>query len=283
MKILLIGIGLLGSEFNQLLTNSQHTFFALDYPAIDITDYNKIEEVLLPLGKIDILINCAAYTKVDQAEVERDLAYKLNVDGVRNLALFCKKNSITLVHFSTDYIFNGENDNPYLETDMPDPINYYGFTKLESEHAVTELLAQYYIFRVQWLYGKNGPNFVDKIIELAKTRTELDIVADQWGTPTWAKEIAEHVLLVVENKAPFGIYNFSNLGVTTWYEFARVFMKYLKIEIKINPVTSDNFKTIAKRPHNSRLNIQKFLDLNLKTPLSWDYAVKKFLTEKNIL
>ncbi|MFA5878843.1 MAG: dTDP-4-dehydrorhamnose reductase [Candidatus Margulisiibacteriota bacterium] len=278
MKIVLIGIGLLGSEFNQLLKSSQHDYFAFDYPAIDITDYKKIESVLNSLGKIDVLINCAAYTQVDQAEIEKALAYRLNVEGVKNLALYCKKNDVTLVHFSTDYIFDGQKEMPYLETDQPDPINYYGYTKLESEKIVESLLTKYYIFRVQWLYGKNGPNFVYKIIELAKTKKELEIVADQWGTPTWAKEIAEHVLVIIENKAAFGIYNFSGFGVTTWYEFAKFFTKFLQLDVKIKPVTSDKFKTLAKRPRNSRLNIQKFLELNLKTPMYWDNAVKKFLT-----
>ena len=278
MKIVLIGIGLLGSEFNRLLKSSQHDYFAFDYPAIDITDYKKIESVLNSLGKIDVLINCAAYTQVDQAEIEKALAYRLNVEGVKNLALYCKKNDVTLVHFSTDYIFDGQKEMPYLETDQPDPINYYGYTKLESEKIVESLLTKYYIFRVQWLYGKNGPNFVYKIIELAKTKKELEIVADQWGTPTWAKEIAEHVLVIIENKAAFGIYNFSGFGVTTWYEFAKFFTKFLQLDVKIKPVTSDKFKTLAKRPRNSRLNIQKFLELNLKTPMYWDNAVKKFLT-----
>jgi len=279
MNIALIGyLGLLGSEFAALFsTLSNYQIHCFDIQDLDITNYQSLENKLDPINKIEFIINCAAFAQVDKCETERDLAYSVNADGPKNLAKYALKRNAKLIHFSTDYIFDGNNKRPYLEDDAPDPINYYGYTKLEGEKNIQSILEDYYIFRIQWLYGKNGPNFIDKIVELAKTKPELKIIADQHGSPTWGNEVAKAVISFIQNPPAPGIYNLANQGTTTWYDFATFFLDKLGIKTPVKPVTTEEFPTPAKRPANSVLNCQKYLNLNLYQPLTWQEAALKYL------
>ncbi len=284
MKIALIGyLGLLGSEFTALfLKLPKYQLHYFDIQDIDITNYQSIENKLNSL-EIDLIINCAAFAQVDRCETERELAYSVNADGPKNLAKYCLTKNIKFVHFSTDYIFDGLNTQPHLEDEPPAPINYYGYTKLEGEKNIQSILKNYYIFRIQWLYGKNGPNFINKIIDLANTKPELKIIADQHGAPTWANEIAKAVISIIENPPQPGIYNIASQGSTTWYEFAQFFLAKLSIKTPIKAVTTEEFPTPAKRPNNSVLNCQKYLKLNLYQPLTWQEATLNYLKSINLL
>lgn len=260
MKVILIGAtGMLGADFLALLKGRAEVY-AFDSKTCDITSEKSIELALAGLKDCDYLINCAAYTKVDLAESEKKKAYAVNVLGVKNLARFCKENAIVMVHFSTDYVFNGSGDKPWQEDDPVEPLNYYGYSKLQGELALGKVLQESYIFRVQWLYGKNGTNFVETILNKANESSELKIVADQWGAPSWTRDIARAVLSVIEKKE-FGTYHLANLGCTNWYEFAKYFLKLKKIQAKIEPVERKMFVKPAKRPLNSRLDLGKYLGL----------------------
>lgn len=275
MSIVILGAnGMLGQEFLLYLHQKNITVFPLNSSTCDITHYSHIQTALSAIPDIEAVINCAAYTQVDKAETDRDKAYEINATGPELLATYCQTRNIPLVHFSTDYIFNGTKTEPYIETDIPDPINYYGFTKLKGEEKIQNQTPLFYIIRVQWLYGAYGKNFVKTITEKAKQVSQLQIVADQWGSPTWTYSIVESVMHLLEAKAPFGIYHIANTGFTNWYKFASYF---LRNAIPILPITADQFPTPAKRPQNSRLNTQKFADLNLGMPPSWQNAVDEFL------
>jgi dTDP-4-dehydrorhamnose reductase len=291
MNIALIGAsGMLGSDFRLLLANTSHKVFCFASNAnpnnkiqsIDITSLQSIEESLSPVSP-EIIINCAAYTQVDLCETEKKRASLVNALGPENLSIFSSKNSIPLIHFSTDYVFDGKKKGPYVEDDPTNPINAYGESKLRGELAIKKHCSKYYLFRIQWLYGKNGPNFIKTIANLAKTKKALNIVSDQWGSPTWTKEVVASVLNFIEISPPYGTYHLSNQGHTNWFDFANFFLQELNISCKINPIKSEKYPTPAKRQQNSRLSIEKYLSLDIYKPKTWEEAIKDFLKETTII
>ncbi|MFC1754628.1 dTDP-4-dehydrorhamnose reductase [Thermoproteota archaeon] len=278
MKLALLGAtGLLGSEFKQTLENLELELFTFDKQALDICSAESIKTALSACGKLDFVINCAAYTDVDACETHRDLAFAVNSMGAQNLGSYCADNTIALIHFSTDYVFDGEKQWPYIESDSYNPINIYGLSKLEGENAIIHNCPQHYIFRIEWLYGKSGPNFIDKIINASQNKKELNVVADQWGSPTYAKEIVRSVIPILEHSPEYGLYHLANRGYTTWYHLAEYVLKLQNSDCRVIPISSEEIKRPAKRPHMSALNISKFLDLDLVTPLKWQEAVKEYL------
>ena len=214
--------GMLGQEVERLLKERGLTYWGSD-KEVDISNYKALEKFGKD-KKIKWLINCAGYTKVDKAEEEADEAFRINKDGVRNIALFSRKRQIRLIHISTDYVFNGEKDTPlsYTEDDKTEPINIYGESKLAGEREIKENLEEYFIIRTAWLYGRGGKNFVSTMLKLFKEKEEIKVVSDQWGSPTYTVDLAEVILKMINNDSDkFGIYHFTNEGVTNWYEFAR--------------------------------------------------------------
>ncbi len=213
-------------------------------------------------NKFDYCINCAAYTNVEQAEEQQELAKLINVDATKILAELCKASNITLIHISTDYVFDGTKNKPYLETDRPSPINYYGHTKNEGEKAIIETLSTYFIIRTSWLYSVFGKNFVTTIASRVKDHADLSIVNTQIGSPTSCHELAQFILFLIETDVKsYGIYNFTDKGETSWFEFAVAIASHFKrYDIsKISPVAE--YKTKAKRPNYSVLSNAKRIEI----------------------
>ncbi|MGB6268422.1 MAG: dTDP-4-dehydrorhamnose reductase [Olleya sp.] len=260
-KILVTGAN---GQLGQCLKKKSKEEKALDFvflnsSLLDITNSNQVQSVFSE-SKFHFCINCAAYTAVDNAEDQQDLAHKINVVGAKNLAEACIKQDTTLIHISTDFVFDGSNTNAYHEEDKVNPLSVYGKTKLGGEEAISSVLDKYLVIRTSWLYSEFGNNFVKTMLRLAKDRDQLSIVNDQFGTPTNANDLAEAIINIVNNKnQQYGVYHYSNLGKTTWYEFAKAIFEYSQTNIKVNPVTSDQFITKAKRPKFSVLDKTKII------------------------
>ncbi len=288
MSIWLIGNrGMLGTEVEKLLQESGRPYRASDLE-IDITDKRSLQDFTANHGrrddKIDWIINCSGYTAVDRAEDEADLAFRINSRGVQNIAETAESLQAGLVHISTDYVFNGQKDSAYLENDETAPTGVYGASKLEGERRVKETLEKFYILRTAWLYGKNGTNFVLTMLELFRERKEVRVVSDQWGSPTYAADLAGTILAIVERStASYGTYHFTNEGRTNWYEFAKEIYRLgmnrglIKGEVKIEPIGTEQYPTRAKRPRNSYLSKEKIKQSLGKTIRNWREALKDFI------
>ncbi len=277
-KIAVIGAnGMLGSDFVGILRKRGIAHVALARPDIELLFPDNIERALNADPDIQTVINCAAYTKVDLAEVHRRTAYESNTTGPQNLADACRKKGIRLIHFSTDYVFDGTKPAPYLEPDACIPINFYGQTKYESETYLLNHVPDSLIFRVQWLYGQNGVHFMSAIqAKAAQSPDPLKIVNDQWGAPTWTRDIVTAVLDGLEKNIPGGLYHLTALGETNWYEYAKLCFETMTITNALIPIPSSEFPTLAKRPRNSRLSTQKLSGLGVQLP-NWQESVRAFL------
>lgn len=214
------------------------------------------------------IINCAAYTAVDKAEDEAEAARKVNRDGAENLAKLCKLHNSTLIHVSTDFVFQGDTPKLLNEEDETLPISVYGLTKLEGEQVIDQNTGQYYILRTSWLYSEFANNFVKTMLKLAVGRTELNIIADQIGTPTYAIDLAAAILHIIENdNQQYGIYHYSNEGVTSWYDFAVSIFDIAGVQIKVNPIKTFEYPTKATRPKFSAMDKTKIKStFNLNIP-----------------
>ncbi|MEX0997779.1 MAG: dTDP-4-dehydrorhamnose reductase [Flavobacteriaceae bacterium] len=254
-----------------------NSFFYTDATSFDITDKKQMILVFEKL-KPAVIINTAAYTQVDQAETEIEKAHKLNVEAVKNLSELCVKYNCALIHISTDYVFDGKQSTPYKETDTTNPVTVYGKSKREGELAILGSgLQRFAIIRTSWLYSEFGHNFYKTMLRLAETKTELKVVNDQRGCPTNANELAK-TLLVIASKLSIensGIYHYCNQGETTWFGFAKAIFKKHKLSVKVNPVTSSEFPTAAKRPAYSVLDTSKIKRVfKIEIP-TWEEALKK--------
>ena len=251
--------GQVGSEIKELSSKYPHTFFFTDKNFLDITDKIALDEYIKQ-NSIDTIINCAGYTAVDKAEEEKELANMVNQQAVKNLAQIAKDNSLKLIHISTDYVFDGENYQPYIETDKPNPQSMYGKSKLGGENAIKEINpSNAIIVRTSWVYSSFGNNFVKTMLRLGCDKESLGVVYDQIGTPTYAKDLAKtllEILPMIENSA-VEIYHYSNEGVLSWYDFAKEIMKMAKLDCIINPIEAKDYPTPARRPHYSLLNKSK--------------------------
>ncbi len=276
MKILITGAnGMLAKAVKERLKT--HELVCTDVTELDITNKEEVCKYVEQL-KPECIINCAAYTAVDKAEEEYDLAEKINADGPRNLAIAARQNNVTLVHVSTDYVFDGELEinKEYIENNETRPVTVYGITKLHGEEAVKENCNKYYIFRTAWLYG-DGNNFVRTMLKLGKEKEEINVVADQHGSPTYAVDLADIIANAIEKNIPYGIYHATNEGYTTWYEFAKKIFEIAKIDCKVNPVTSEEFIRPAKRPKNSKLSKEKLKSVAIQVPL-WEEALSRYIS-----
>ena len=278
MNIVLLGkSGMLGSDLAAELVAEGHHVIGFDSKTLDITNRNQLDQVLSSIKKPDFIINCAAYTKVDACESNREQAMLVNGFAVEWLAEFCQVAQTPLVHFSTDYVFDGQKIEPYVETDFCNPINFYGESKRYGEEAILNTCEAYYIVRLQWLYGKHGPNFVETILKKSHTVSELNIVNDQWGSPSSTADMARCIVSMLENKPKWGIYHLANQGHTTWFDFASFFLSQKGINTPVNPVPATAYVTPAKRPENSRLSLLKYTEAGCRDPLDWQKAVSNYL------
>ena len=249
-KILIVGAhGMLGSDLNLVLSPK----WALGHKDLDITNRQEVLEKISAL-KPDVIINCAAFTNVDGAEDDPEGAFLLNGEAVSYLVEAAKKVDAILVHYSTDYVFDGEKDGEYEEDDFTGPINVYGESKLRGEQY---LEGKFYLIRTSWLYGKNGQNFVDTMLELADKYDEIKVVNDQVGKPTWTLDLAKATADLLSVMPDFGVYHLVNEGALTWYDFAREIFKSAGQDVKVSPVTTGEFPRPAKRPMNSTLKNAK--------------------------
>lgn len=259
-RILVTGAqGQLAQTIQDLYQNNSEDleFVFVSKGDLDITNTSKVLE-FFEIGEFEYCINCAAYTNVEQSEVEPYLAYKVNAEAVKTLAEACKKNSVILVHISTDYVFDGKSHSPYIEEDATNPINEYGKSKLEGELAIQNILDDFFIIRTSWLYSRYGHNFVKTIIKKIQEDSDLKITTSQIGTPTSCDELSQFIVLLITSKSKaFGVYHFSSLGATTWYEFALEISKQFKTYNKNKIIPTDSFKTKASRPEYSVLNNHK--------------------------
>lgn len=307
--------GMLGTELGRQLTASKIKWVGTD-KEVDITSLDALDNFAashdiaanrtgstvakgdIP-SKITWIVNCAGYTAVDKAEDEAELAKKLNEDGPRNIARAARHIGAKLIHISTDYVFSGEAKEPYTEESVKSPISVYASTKAAGEDAVQKEMTQYYILRTSWLYGFDGNNFVYTMTNLANTRESISVVDDQRGSPTNAQDLASLIVKIIltsenahslfgKNSAlPYGLYNYSNSGETSWYEFTKKIYefgkKYKRItqECSINPCSTAEYPAKAKRPPYSVLNKDKIQKaLKIKIP-SWEESLEKFIKSEN--
>lgn len=273
MKILITGAnGMLAKAVRKELKEDE--LICTDVSELDITNEGAVNNFVNSV-KPNYIINCAAYTAVDKAEEQPDLVYKINAIGPKNLAIAAKKNDAILIHISTDYVFGGDKpvDEDYSEEDEKNPQAVYGITKLEGENFIKQNCEKYYIFRTAWLYGE-GNNFVRTMINLAKDKNEVSVVNDQHGSPTYAVDLANIIHQAIEKDIPYGIYNSTNIGYTTWYDFTKLIYKLQNINCKVNQVTTEEFPRPAKRPKNSQMSKNKLLKLGIKIPTYEDALIR---------
>ena len=280
---------MLGRDVQSRLQNAGYIIKGLDIDELDITQQNNILPLLEPFNPA-LMINCAAYTAVDKAESEPELAFSVNRDGAANLAAACAKLGVPLVHISTDYIFDGNSERPYDEEAPPNPLGIYGKSKWEGEKAVRSHLKEHLIVRTAWLYGVHGNNFVKTILRLAREKDELRIVADQQGCPTWAGELADAVVSLAariekhRSDTLWGTYHFCGSGIATWYNFARaIIQEAAKWEslssLRITPITTDAYPTPAKRPKWCVLDCTKIERVFGIRPKQWRQGLSLMLEE----
>ncbi|HBB02906.1 MAG: dTDP-4-dehydrorhamnose reductase, RfbD, dTDP-4-dehydrorhamnose reductase [Candidatus Peregrinibacteria bacterium GW2011_GWF2_38_29] len=278
MKVLILGAnGMLGHDLMEVFGTDKASYqvSGTDKDVLDITDSAQID-AYFDENKPEIVINAAAYTAVDDCEKNEDLASLINGEAVRLLARKCKQINATFIHISTDYVFDGEKTGGYKEDDEVDPMNAYGRSKLLGEASVQKDCDKYYLIRTSWLYGRHGKNFVDTMIALANAgKVPLRVVNDQRGKPTYSKDLAKHIKLLIESNAEFGTYHFSNENDVTWYEFAKDIFSVANINVEVLPVTSEEFPRPAKRPHISTLINTKFPLMRAHTEALKDYLGSK--------
>lgn len=267
--------GQLGSEVKDLSPFQNLGFIFTDIDELDITCIEDVR-AFFSSHKIDYVVNCAAYTAVDKAEEEKELADLVNNTAARNLAVISKEFKAKLIHISTDFVFDGSSSIPYTEKDKTNPVSVYGATKLAGEKVVLKYGKEIIIIRTSWLYSSYGNNFVKTMIRLSKKRDSLGIVSDQIGTPTYARDLAETILHII-NSSHFqsGIYHYSNEGATSWYDFAKAIVEMAGIECNIYPIETSQYPTPAKRPSYSLLNKAKIKSAYKIDISDWKNSLEK--------
>lgn len=282
LNVLITGSnGQLGSEIRELSTNYPYQFFFMDRTQLDINDAEKLEQFILT-HDIKVILNCAAYTAVDKAETEAEKAYAINANAVKTLASLSKEYAIKLIHISTDYVFDGSNHCPYTEEYLTNPTSVYGQTKREGELAIIEVNpTNAIIIRTSWVYSSYGNNFVKTMLRLAKERESLNVIYDQIGTPTYAKDLAHTILEIIPSitNDKVQIYHYGNEGVASWYDFAKEIIALSHLTCKINPITTEEYPLPAKRPYYSLLSKAKIKKTFGITIPYWKESLKVCLSQ----
>ncbi len=270
MKVLVTGAnGMLGTDLCKLLHENNLMVIKTDVDTLDITDEENVSNYFA-LEKPNFVIHCAAYTNVDKAEDDYEKAHLINAIGTKNIAKACNNISAKLIYISTDYVFDGTKNTPYLTTDKTNPINNYGRTKLEGEQSVQKYAKNYYITRTSWLYGHDGKNFVETMIELAdRNQSEIKVVDDQIGCPTWTYDLSKGIIELIVSEKPYGIYHICSTESTTWYEFAKEIFKQTKKNVNLQSCTTSEFPRKAKRPMYSAMKSMLACD--------WKESLEKYL------
>lgn len=276
MKVLVTGAnGQLGYDIVKELQKQNIECYGATRQDFDIVDFEVMEKFITNYMP-DAVIHCAAYTAVDKAEDEQGLCQLVNASATENIAEICKKINAKMLYISTDYVFDGTKDGFYEVDDKPNPINVYGKTKLIGEQVVQRILEKYYIVRISWVFGEHGNNFVKTMLRLGRKYKELNVVADQYGSPTYTADLAPLLVDMIQTEK-YGIYHATNEEVCTWAEFAEEIFKIAGMDVKVNYITAAEYPTRAKRPINSRLNKEKLNRNNFSKLRNWDEALKEFL------
>lgn len=278
MKILVTGYtGQLGYDVVKIGEKKGFQMLGVGSKELDIT---KKETVFQYINKIkpDAIIHCAAYTAVDKAEDNKEICRSVNVDGTKHLVEAAKAVNAKFMYISTDYVFNGNGDKPFKETDKPEPIGYYGLTKYEGEKIVNELLDNWFIVRISWVFGVNGHNFIKTMLRLSETHKQVNVVSDQIGSPTYTFDLASLLIQMIQSEK-YGIYHASNEGYCSWAELANEVFKLIGRNVKVNEITTEEYPTRAKRPKNSRFDKQKLVENGFNKLPSWQDAVARYLDE----
>jgi len=277
MKILITGYkGMLGLDLVNILENeNQHELILTDIEELDITNLEEVREMFKD-EKPEAVINVAAYTDVDGCETNRELAYNVNAIGPKNLAIVSNEIGAKLLHISTDYVFPGNNTEPYMEEDKTGPQSYYGETKLHAEKFIEKNMKNYFIVRTAWLYGINGKNFVKTMLNLAKNNNEICVVNDQRGSPTFTVDLAKAIAELLKTDK-YGTYNVTNSSECTWYDFAKNIFELANVDVKVKPVTTDEYPTPAKRPEYSVLSHEKWNNSGFTPLRNFKDALKEYL------
>ena len=280
--------GQLGNELKDLASKQNFDFVFTDKDDLDITDENILKEAF-KIYKPVFFINCAAYTAVDKAEADQEIAYKINAEAVGYIAKQCHQQNTKLIQISTDYVFDGRSTQPYKEDDKTDPVNYYGYTKWLGEQLALNNNPETIVIRTSWVYSSYGANFVKTMLRLMKERKEINVVNDQFGSPTYAKDLAEAILEIVNSKplavsrSPLtshhsqNIYHFSNEGNTSWYDFAVAIKEIKQLDCIVHPIPTSAYPTPAKRPAYSvfdKTKITNTFGIQLK---NWKDSLKECL------
>ena len=295
MRILIIGKnGQLGKSIHKLVSEKKYNnkFIFVGRDELDFSSEISINYYFNKNNKFNVIINCAAYTAVDKAEEEQQLANQINHLAVNQLAGIAKEQKAKLIHISTDYVFDGESSKPYIETDEANPINVYGKTKLAGEKALQEIMpTNAIIIRTSWVYSEFGNNFVKTMLKLGKERNELNVVIDQIGSPTYATDLAEVILKIIGKKnyqdkeQSTQVYHYSNEGEISWYDFTKEIFKLAKIDCKVSPIATEQYLTPAKRPRNTLMSKNKIIKkLNIAECTSWNISLRDyfdFMAQKN--
>ncbi|AYV73359.1 dTDP-4-dehydrorhamnose reductase [Bacillus sp. PK3-056] len=278
MKIIVTGYsGQLG--YDVVLEGKKRGFnmIGVGHKELDITQEEQVRNYIHTV-KPDVIIHCAAYTAVDNAEDNKDVCFDVNVNGTKYLAASAKSVDAKFIYISTDYVFEGTGTEPFTEEDAANPVGYYGITKHEGEKVVQSLLDKYFIVRISWVFGINGNNFIKTMLRLAETRKELNVVGDQYGSPTYTFDLAKLLLDMAETEK-YGVYHASNEGFTTWADFAKEIFQVAGKAVKVNSITTEEYPTKAIRPKNSRMSKDK-LEKNGFTRLpAWQDALTRYIAE----
>lgn len=276
MKILVTGYtGQLGYDVVQEGSKHGLEMHGLGREQLDITKKQDVYDYVKE-QKPDAVIHCAAFTAVDKAEDNKELCWNVNVNGTKYLAGAAKEAEAKFIYISTDYVFEGAGESPFKETSETSPVGYYGFTKHEGEKAVKELLDNWFIVRISWVFGTNGNNFIKTMLRLAETRNELNVVGDQYGSPTYTFDLAELLIDMIQTNK-YGVYHASNEGFCTWADLAKEIFKQSNKQVKVNAITTEEYPTPAERPKNSRMSKEKLEQQGFNRLPSWQDALKHYL------
>lgn len=279
MKVLVTGAnGQLGYDVVKELQKRNIECYGAMRQDFDIVDFEATENFIKNYMP-DAVIHCAAYTAVDKAEDEQGVCYLVNASATENIAEICKKINAKMLYISTDYVFDGTKDGFYEVDDKPNPINVYGKTKLLGEQAVQRILDKYFIVRISWVFGEHGNNFVKTMLHLGKERKEINVIADQYGSPTYTIDLAPLLVEMIQTEK-YGIYHATNEGVCTWVEFAEEIFKIAGMDVKVNHITTAEYPTRAKRPMNSRLSKVNLKNNRFKIFRIWQKATKEFIEQQ---
>ena len=293
MRVLVTGSnGLLGSDLIKELNKKNVDYIAATRKDFDIINYDAARDFILKnnmADNINYIVHCAAYTDVNKAQIEKDLCYKINFIGTQNLVFIAKEIKARFIYISTDYVFDGKKNSPYEIYDKPNPINFYGLTKFYGEDIIKANLKNYFIIRVSWLFGDKKNNFVNKILDMSYKKKELDVICDQVGSPTYTQDLAKILCELIfsdskyKNKIETGIYHVTNENFCSWFDFAQEIFRLKNINIKLNPITTQEFNKKFGldiiRPLNSRMSKKKLYLNGFKKIRTWQDALECFLNK----